>query len=168
MSRAVYQSLYNQKRFDTGLCRGCGKPNENGHFSCPDCRKRQSEREKTTKQSRIAAGLCPRCGETALPDSQLCRRCYFYKVATETLKDARKALPIAALFDEQHERCVYTDELLILGVNASIDHKTPQCRGGGHNIENLQWVTKRINSNKFNLTHDEFVAECSSIAAKFS
>lgn len=78
------------------------------------------------------------------------------------------ARPLSDLFDAQGAKCTYTDEPLILGVNVSLDHKLPQCRGGGHNIENLQWVSKRINKNKFNLTHEEFVAECAHIAAKFT
>jgi len=62
------------------------------------------------------------------------------------------------LFLSQVRRCVYSGIRLVLGDNASIDHKTPTSRGGGHEIENLQWVDIRINRMKGDMTDSEFRA----------
>ena len=74
---------------------------------------------------------------------------------------------IKDLLDQQGHLCVYTGEPLIPGVNASLDHKTPTSRGGDNSIGNLQWVTKRINSFKNYLTHEEFVNLCGIISNRF-
>ena len=71
---------------------------------------------------------------------------------------------IKALFEEQGGRCAYTGEPLVPGVTASLDHKLPMSRGGLHERDNLQWVTTRINSMKADLTHEEFVALCATVA----
>jgi 5-methylcytosine-specific restriction endonuclease McrA len=64
------------------------------------------------------------------------------------------------LFEAQQRTCAYTGEVLIPGINASLDHKIPTSRGGTNDRENLQWVTARVNSMKSDLTHEEFVALC--------
>lgn len=165
--RLRFNSTTKTQYYDTGLCIRCGSVRDSVRVQCAICREKAAVRKKLTRQMRITQGICIRCVKPALPNNQKCQGCFFYGVADVTLKNVKMSERIATLFEEQGGRCAYTDEPLILGVNASIDHKTPQCRGGGHEIENLQWVSKRINSNKFNLTHDEFVAECASIAARF-
>ena len=156
-----------KRAYEGGSCVRCGETRDAIYVLCASCRARASAQKKLTKKTRVASGLCLWCAKPSLPNSQKCRDCFFYNLANVTLKNVKLSQPIAFLFAEQGERCVYTDEILILGVNASIDHKLPQCRGGQHVIENLQWVSKRINGNKYNLTHEEFVTECASIAAKF-
>jgi hypothetical protein len=168
MEKVIYNPNTTQGRYyKDGLCIRCGDARDSIRLMCASCRDKSAEQKKITKRLRIAQSLCPLCAVPSLPNSQLCRNCFFYNVANKTLKNVKIAQAIATLFDEQGGRCAYTGETLVLGVNTSIDHKTPQCRGGGHNIENLQWVSKRINGNKYNLTHEEFVAECANIAAKF-
>ena len=107
-----------------------------------------------------------KCRKEAMPTSQFCLKHWFYKQAVVALHDSKKAAAIEELFYAQDELCAYTEEKLIPGVNASLDHKTPLCRGGNHDIENLHWVTKRINGAKFYLTHEEFVQQCAHIAHK--
>ena len=167
ITKTRFSSVAKQKDYENGLCINCGDVRESLCVRCTSCRKKSSEQKKKTKRLRLTQGLCIRCPKPSLPNGQLCKNCFFYNVAAVTLKSVKMSHAIAALFEEQGGQCAYTGETLVLGVNTSIDHKTPQCRGGGHNIENLQWVSKRINGNKFNLTHEEFVNECASIAAKF-
>ena len=40
----------------------------------------------------------------------------------------------------------------------TIDHKTPELRGGGHNIENLQTLCRSCNASKRDKTHEEHIA----------
>lgn len=71
---------------------------------------------------------------------------------------------LLAVFVKQKGKCAYTGELLILGDNASLDHKMPKSRGGEDVSSNLQWVTWNVNDCKRALTHDEFVALCRKVA----
>lgn len=168
MEKVIYNPNTTQGRYyKDGLCIRCGNTRDSIRLQCASCREKCAEQKKNSKKTRVLNGLCIKCSKNSLPNSQLCQKCFFYNVANTTLKTVKMGQLIAALFESQGERCAYTGETLILGINASIDHKIPQCRGGGHNIENLQWVSKRINRNKYNLTHEEFVAECANIAAKF-
>lgn len=161
-----YKQPYKQKRFDNGLCISCGRERDGDTQLCSFCKERKSLRMKQLAQVRQGSGLCKVCGTPSLQVNKFCRDCWFYNVAAVTLKSSSKAQAIAQLYEDQQGRCAYIGEALILGVNTSLDHKTPKCRGGSHDIDNLQWVTKRINKNKYNLTHDEFVAECATIAAR--
>lgn len=65
-----------------------------------------------------------------------------------------------ALWEKQGGRCAYTGELLIPGVNASLDHKIPSTRGGTNDLENLQWVTYQVNRMKTDMLEEEFFRLC--------
>jgi hypothetical protein len=62
------------------------------------------------------------------------------KIAGDTLGNARRWQEIGDLFDKQNSRCVYTNRLLILGVDASLDHRVAIANGGTHENSNLQWT----------------------------
>ena len=47
--------------------------------------------------------------------------------------------------------------------NSEIDHIIPVSRGGSSEIENLQWVTRKINRMKHTMTNEEFVEVCRSV-----
>lgn len=58
-----------------------------------------------------------------------------------------------AIYTRDQFQCVYcqsTDDL-------TIDHRTPESRGGTHDIENLQVACRYCNAAKRDMTHDEFV-----------
>lgn len=93
-----------------------------------------------------------------------CSVCYFKQQATRWLKDASKWEVLRDLLREQNYRCVYSDELLELGRNASLDHIKPRSKGGEAVCENLQWVTWTVNRAKTDMTHDEFVTLCHAVA----
>jgi 5-methylcytosine-specific restriction endonuclease McrA len=78
----------------------------------------------------------------------------------------KKWAELRDLLEQQGGRCAYSGELLILGQNMSLDHKTPRSRGGGNELSNLQWVTWRINLMKNDLTHEEFLRMCALVVMK--
>jgi 5-methylcytosine-specific restriction endonuclease McrA len=71
------------------------------------------------------------------------------------------------LLQNQNGLCAYTGTPLVLGHNASLDHKIPRSRGGEDRIENVQWVTWDVNRSKTDMTHEEFVAMCHVVSKKF-
>ena len=66
------------------------------------------------------------------------------------------------LLMQQGCRCVLTGETLT-PKTASVDHKMPLSRGGGHGLPNLQWLTTRANRAKGQLTNDEFIELCRAV-----
>jgi hypothetical protein len=66
---------------------------------------------------------------------------------------------------EQQFRCWYTGQLLVPGVNASVDHTVPMARGGSHEPHNLRWVHLKVNEMKRELSESEFVAMCAAVVA---
>lgn len=88
------------------------------------------------------------------------------KVARDNLGSSKFAMDIKAILDHQEYRCPYTGDLLILGDNASLDHKLPQSRYPElkSDLNNVQWVTKGINIMKWNHTHEEFIEMIHKIA----
>lgn len=63
---------------------------------------------------------------------------------------------IKDLWASQNGRCFYTKEVLLPGINASLDHQIPTSLGGTNDITNLKWVSIKINMMKSNMTHDIF------------
>lgn len=57
--------------------------------------------------------------------------------------------------------CPYTGDKLIPTVNCNLDHKIPLSRGGKRaDIKNLQWVSRRYNLAKCDMTDKEFQKFC--------
>ena len=71
------------------------------------------------------------------------------------------AMQLWSLWKGQRGVCALTGERL--DRTAELDHKMPQARGGSHSIENLQWVTAKVNRAKRDLTDAEFLALCESV-----
>lgn len=94
-----------------------------------------------------------------------CARCTFRQLARRHLGKGRLWTVLRLKFDGQGGRCAYTGERLVLGENASIDHKQPKALGGKGSPENLQWVTHRVNKLKQNFSDAEFVALCRKVSA---
>ena len=61
--------------------------------------------------------------------------------------------------EQQGNRCALSGEP-IDDKNSEIDHIIPVSRGGSSEIENLQWVTRKINRMKQTMTNEEFVEAC--------
>lgn len=70
---------------------------------------------------------------------------------------------ISSIWYKQRGICVYTGKKL--DRTAQLDHKVPVCKGGDNSPNNLQWITAESNRVKRSMTHEEFIAICSDIAA---
>lgn len=111
-------------------------------------------------------GLCIFCLSLRIPNSTLCEKHYFKSLAQRNLQDMTKWELIRDIFYAQEERCYFTGKKLVLGINASIDHLQPtsRCPELMKSVENIRWVDKDINRIKSDLTSDEFIELCKTIA----
>lgn len=94
------------------------------------------------------------------PTSKRCHKCVLKKLARRHLGGTHHWGPLRAMFVRQHGKCAYTGERLVLGENASLDHRHPKSRGGARDLGNLQWVLAAVNDMKCDRTHAEFVELC--------
>jgi len=131
----------------------------------------QKSRKKIWNK-RIEKGLCRECGKPTLIHSK--RFCEFHYIASmirNAIGHGSKEVALR-LYDKlysQNFTCPYTGEKLVLGVNAWIDHILPRSRFPGQetSLDNLQWVSKKANKAKHNLTKNEFISFCKLIASRF-
>lgn len=69
------------------------------------------------------------------------------------------AADLEALWSRQDGLCALTGRPLD-HAKADIDHIVPVSRGGGHELGNLRWVTRKANRAKGNMTDREFFELC--------
>lgn len=67
------------------------------------------------------------------------------------------------LVKKQEFRCALSGELLT-PQNSELDHINPRSKGGTDAIENLQWLTKKVNRMKGSMTQKEFIETCRRIS----
>lgn len=72
------------------------------------------------------------------------------------------ATDLEALWERQGGLCGLTGRPLD-HAKADIDHIVPVSRGGGHDLGNLRWVTRRANRAKGNMTDQEFFELCQDV-----
>jgi len=152
----------NNQTIPRKTCHVCGVVVTSDFGRCHDCLVKARLAQRAFHQRNRAKGLC-RCG--GVPQStdgkSQCRKCWLNNIAKLRTGSTKNAGVLEQILTAQEQRCAYTGEVLIPGVNASLDHKTPVSRGGVKDApENLQWVSERINRMKTDLTHDEFLAMC--------
>ena len=126
----------------SGLCTWCKCPLENSKSRvCKICRTRDQETTRAKWKQRLEHGLCKWCGKQDISDkeSQVCADCHCKLIARNNLKEVGRWRELKALHDRQNV-CPYTGRLLVLGVNASLDHVVPRSAGGSDEIDNLRWV----------------------------
>lgn len=167
-------------RRERGLCSSCGAvPPEHDRFSCRPCLEAMKETAMRIRRERKEAGLCVSCGGEpfsgrrhmqARPNTShdpMCRGCYIDKAAGAALGSRSKGQLLAERFEEQGGRCPYTGDVLIIGVNASIDHILPISRfpERARDVANVEWVRYDVNIMKRNFTKAEFLEIISSIVA---
>lgn len=159
-------TAYYAKRKQDGVCIYCKGQRDSEYLRCQSCRDKLAARRKTVTDKLRSEGRCP-CGAdatTSHKNDKLCMPCWFRKVAKGRTRNECSWEMLQKLLLEQNGCCTYSREKLVPGVNASLDHKIPVSRGGRNTIDNLQWVTQRINSMKSDMTHEEFVSLCAIIA----
>ena len=159
------------------LCDRCSVgTSEPGKRSCAPCLAAHANKALNSRRRKSASGLCAICGKDpqvksmkrySLNGSQLsyCKECYLKETSSRHLGSRSNFFLLQRLWDEQCGLCAYTGEALVLGVNASVDHKIPIAKGGTAGIRNLQWVLESVNKMKQSLDEGEFLRICSLIAA---
>jgi 5-methylcytosine-specific restriction endonuclease McrA len=80
---------------------------------------------------------------------------------TAQMRDAKQvgARSLRAILNAQRFRCALSGRLLA-PETASIDHRIPIVRGGGHGSDNVWLVDHVVNSAKGTMTAEEFIALC--------
>jgi hypothetical protein len=157
-----------QEKYVKGECVSCGKAKEESRQSltlCLNCQKDKTNGVMKVKERYRINGLCMSCGTNpqllALQNKRnaVCEDCYIKQTATATMKQYNLWRLLKEKLVEQNYRCPYTGNLLVLGVNASIDHIYPQSRFPEliSNPDNFEWVDIKVNHIKRNMTRDEFV-----------
>lgn len=110
---------------------------------------------------------CVRCGSSELVNNVFCKSCWFESQAAN-FGGMKQFSSLLELWESQNGRCFYSDEVLIPGFNASLDHQVPKSRGGSDEISNLKWVHIQINLMKSDMTHEEFLIKCQKIVNRFN
>ena len=113
-------------------------------------------------------GGCDQCGNPTLPNAQTCEKHYLQDVASNRMGSTRYWTDLKRIWDEQIGKCAYSDEKLVLGVNASLDHIVPisQRPDLKSDVSNVQWVSRRMNVIKNDLTESEMYALFKSVLKK--
>jgi len=125
----------------------------------------QRTQRKALRATRRASGLCQECGRSApLPAlvekvEQLCDACYCRKVSKFNLGTGKHWRVLRDKFHAQEARCPYTGDVLVLGLNATVDHILPISRYPDRRNDptNVEWVVNWVNLMKGDATPDEFV-----------
>ena len=145
-----------QARRELSLCYDCDNT-VTDRVRCPTCLQKRVKSNKTLRTKRTAQGMCRYCMTThSLPDNRLCADCYFKKRAGCIRGTKIEWQEIRDKFHAQNGKCPLSGIALTLGLNAELDHIIPSSRGGGDNIENLQWVLTRVNRMKHQMIESEF------------
>lgn len=83
--------LYRERK-NNGLCVQCGKVNEDGKSSCPECRAKENERKRQDRIFFAAHGLCTRCGKNSVfGEDRTCFECRAKDFVRNGRRDRDKA-----------------------------------------------------------------------------
>jgi len=154
-----------------GICTWCGKNPiaEGNKLYCIECATKNNEFTKKTIKKRKKYKICfkkvngTRCGQPAIGRG-LCKFHYVeHQVYNVCIDDNNchgdiSLVSIDELIQEfkDDSTCRSMGIPLILGINASLDHKEPRCKGGQNVTLNLQWIDRYVNYMKNGMTNDEF------------
>ena len=150
-------------RAGSDYCTRCAGPRDTSHKACSACREEMRGTSSRRRAAFAADGKCVQCGQSRTGPSLYCDEHILKNAARNWLGSSRHWRKLAELLTAQGGRCAYSGEILVLGGNASIDHKTPRSRGGTNDLANVQWVTWTVNRVKTDLTHEEFVSLCEQV-----
>lgn len=126
---------------------------------------------KLTADKRMADGLCRDCKKPQIAYSNTyCAIHYVIDISSGAIGVRSKdvALRLLEKLEKQDFICPYTGDKLVLGLNAQIDHINPRSRFPEliSNLENLEWVSKRANLAKGDMTKEEFIEFCRLIISR--
>lgn len=128
------------------------------------------QRAKELRKAQTLKGLCQNCNKPKLENSQLCEEHYLKQKSVHQLGTTSYWKELKLKLDLQQNKCFYTGEDLVLGLNTSLDHIIPKTVNSSlsGSLDNIQWVTTKINLIKNDMTHDQFVSLCKFISDKFN
>src|ERR1041384_1344389 len=112
-------------RQSAGLCIDCGHQATEGKRTCGPCRDKDREDRRIANAKIAAAGLCQRCRTNKATVGVFCEECWYRGRAQGTMGSSARWQEIKALLIAQNYRCAYSGKVLILGGDATIDHKIP-------------------------------------------
>lgn len=150
-------------------CRTCSNERNWPHQWCIEC----ADRTKKERAAKVADwkkdGLCITCGAVKeIAEATNCEKDVLQAMSRRCFNTTTRWEELKVLFDRQIGICPYTKKKLVLGVNASLDHRIPKSRGGSRTIANLDWVDYNVNVAKADMLPDEFRQFILGLAALFS
>ncbi len=121
------------------------------------------------QKAKIDKGICPHCKRTPLPDSKLCEEHYLKQKSAQHLGTTKYWKELKQLLENQDYKCPYTEEVLILGKNVSLDHMYSKKNypERSKDLDNLQWLSYQANLIKNSLSHQELIDFCIKVATKY-
>lgn len=84
-------------------------------------------------------------------------------ISVEVKKDNSDAVGLMDLLRKQEFRCALSGKELT-PKNAELDHIVPRSKGGSDDLDNLQWLDKRINRMKGQMSQEQFLDCCRKVA----
>lgn len=110
-------------------------------------------------------GLCAHCKEKATVGI-LCLKCWFRNVSSNHFGTRKFGDFLKELLEKQSNECFYSGEKLTPGINASLDHLDPLTRDGSLSLDNVRWVSSKVNRMKTDMTDVEFITMCREIVRR--
>jgi hypothetical protein len=172
--RRKHMATWRNKCLVSGLCWRCGNNSiKTGKKMCAECLKKRHGEHKKRHTARISQGMCRFCGINPITGttSNSCDECFIKKMSQRYFPDnvqiGKKIL--LDVFKRQNAKCPYTGITLVLGTNATLDHKVPTSRGGENHMSNLQWVYYgkdfNVNMMKRDILEENFLKAINTIYA---
>ena len=137
-----------------------------GSTRCQACVEKGKARRQANQHTFLETGLCGTCGRypylpamSANPSYRLCEECYLRKTSKQRLGSMRYWQQIRQKLYDQYFKCAYTGQILVLGQNASLDHRYP-IHSHPHlknDPNNTEWVLQEINEMKRNRSPEQFL-----------
>ena len=165
IDRQATRHEYMKQRYDRGTCKDCSNAHPPGRALCDACLRLYARRTARLREERKAAGVCLKCKKTPVVACGLCETCWFKDRAGDVTGHQRDWQELQKLFYAQGGRCVYTGEVLSIGNGASVDHIKPRSRHPElvMDLNNLQWVSGRVNRAKADAAEQDFLLLVKSI-----
>lgn len=82
---------------------------------------------------------------------------------TRASQESVSSKELMRMIKSQEFRCAISGQLIDPGTS-ELDHKIPYAKGGKHEMNNVQWVSKDINRMKGAMPNDEFIRLCKLVA----
>jgi hypothetical protein len=164
------------ERTSKGICLDCPSSVKPGCRRCFECLEKRAKwnRENRNQENHynyqkkrieefVVNGLCRHCGDNKMQNHTYCETCHLKNVSlgltsrTEERSTNKLWKNLKEIYKSQDGVCPYTGRKIHLGQEAELDHKMPVCRGGKGEKENLQWVHRKVNRAKGDMSEEEFL-----------